>query len=200
MYEFDFEAARSVVTIIKEGVTTFGVVFGGIWAYRRFGTRREGHPKIEFTLDAKALGVVDDKMLVEVSAILENKGLVRHEISDFTFSLYTLPSKGEIRTDDAKLQGQVRFNKEEWNCPDEGPKTKRSWISERFGSTFVDPGVTQRYTYIASVPSDTAFVLLRSEFKYPDAVSDFHSAQNAFSVRQPPAQGAKAIESTGVPA
>jgi hypothetical protein len=51
-------------------------------------------------------------------------------------------------------------------------------------STFIDPGVSQRHAYLAAAPENARFPLVFAEFKYPDAESEFYTAQRVFPLER----------------
>lgn len=165
-----FEAIESVVTV-------FAIAIGGIWAYIRFSRTREDHPKIQMDLDLEFIGIEGNRIIIECQATIENKGIVRHEISEFTFDLLHFSPNDEYRRGGEKVNNQVFFQKEQEN-------RNKSWIPGDWYYSFVDPGVKQKYTYLADVPADCKYLLIHSKFKYKDKKSDFHTCQKAFNVEE----------------
>jgi hypothetical protein len=161
-------------TLAKDSATAFAIAIGGIWALWKFVIRREARAKIQFSLELNVVGMSRDRWLVEATAVVENKGLVRHSVSDFRFDLHYLPEDAELADGDERINHQVLFRP---------VVRKRYWIPPNWMNTFVDAGVVQRYTYVTSLPGDAAFALLYAQFKYPDAESEFHTAQAVFNVR-----------------
>jgi len=49
---------------------------------------------------------------------------------------------------------------------------------QKYGSIFVEPGVTQRLTFVAKIPVGIRFVVARAQFKYD--VNSTHSAERVF--------------------
>ena len=173
----NLEEWKAVAEIVSKLVTALGVLVGGGWALWKFGIHREAHAKIEFDLELNVLGWQAESLLVEVVAKVTNKGLVRHWLRDFRFDLLYLPKDVPIELGDKRINEQVLFQ----------PVFKRRyWIPPDWMSTFIDPGVCQRYTYIASAPADAGFLLVFAQFKYPDAESEFHTAQKVWAVEQSP--------------
>src|SRR5262245_46623738 len=158
---------------IKDCITAAGVLVGGAWALWRFVLRRERHPKIQFDLDLSIVSREHDHLVVEVVAVVENKGLVRHWCRDFKFDLLYLPAGAPIVEGD-EINGQALF---------EPIFKERYWIPPDWLSTFIDAGVVQRYTYLAKAPKDASILFVFAKFKYPDSESEFHTAQKAFSIR-----------------
>ena len=157
----------------KDLITSLGVLVGGGWALWRFVLRRERHPKIQFDLEVRLISRAHDHLIVEVIAIVQNKGLVRHLLRDFRFDLLYLPDGAPVCEGTEVINHQALFR----------PVFKRRyWISPDWVFSFIDAGVTQNYTYLARVPQDASVLVVFAKFKYPDSESDFHTAQRAFNV------------------
>jgi hypothetical protein len=68
---------------IKDILTIIAIIAAGFWTYYRFGITRERHPKLQFDLDLKVLGKTDRHYIVQLIAIVENKGFTGNTFSDF---------------------------------------------------------------------------------------------------------------------
>jgi len=106
-----------------------------------------------------------------------NKGLVRHWITEFTFDLLHYSDNDKYGRGDQRINYQVMFQKEQGN-------RKISWIPGDWYYSFVDPGIKQKYTYLADVPADSKYLLIHSQFKYKSGKDDFHTAQKAFNMEE----------------
>ncbi|EFK95998.1 hypothetical protein LDC_1982 [sediment metagenome] len=165
--------------LLSEGFADFAtgiaVLVGGGWAFWKYGLQREAHPKIQFDIDLNVLGKQGDSLLVEVAATITNKGLVRVNIRRFRLDLLYLSRDAKAFSDPIRFNGQVQFQ----------PIFKdRYWFPEaKWQGTFIDPGVCQSYAYISSAPADARFLHVWSRFQYPDAESDFHTAQRTCFVQ-----------------
>jgi hypothetical protein len=162
----------------------------GIWALNKYILRREAWPKIQFGVELKVLGEADGKFIVEAVAVVENKGLVRHAVSDFTFNLRYLRKGDRVIDGTEESNGQVLFIRHiqarPWIPGSSDPRTNGIKVNQTAGPeipqttmkdyTFVDPGVVQRYTHVTQLPGETEYALLSSRFEYSDAASDYHSA------------------------
>jgi hypothetical protein len=164
---------KDLADIVKNVASAIAIVVGGGWALWRFVLQLEAHARIEFDLDLRVLGSQGERLLVEVLAIITNRGVVRHWLSDLRFDLHHLRRDQELVEGDDRINRQVLFD----------PLVrKRYWIPPVWRSSFIDPGVTQRYTYVTSIPADSSYLLLYAQFKYPDQESEFHTAQKTFRV------------------
>lgn len=161
----DFDHLMSGLSSV---VTIGAVVVGGIWAYRRFIRNREACPKIEFTVDVNFVHWQGGKWIVEALAFLDNKGLVKQSISRFTFDLrYTLPTD--------PIRGRDEFLV---YVPHKA--TDGSWLPKNWESTFVEPGLSTRYSCLASIPEDATTVLIHGKFFYES--NDWHTADKLLKV------------------
>lgn len=164
---------KDIAGFINDITTAVGIIVGGGWAFWRFVLRREQHAKIQFDLDLNIISRDHDSLVVEVIAIVENKGLVRHVLTDFKFDLLYLENGDPIINGDERINQQVLFKP---------VFKKRYWIPPDWLGTFIDAGVVQKYTYVASVPKTASMCWIFASFKYPDSESDFHTAQKVFNL------------------
>lgn len=171
--DMDISQWKNVAEIVEKSVTSLAVLVGGGWALWKFVIQRESHAKIEFDLELNVLGGQAGKLIVEVVAKVTNKGLVRHWLEDFCFDLLYLPHNAAVVLGDQRINKQVLF---------QPVIKKRYWIPPDWLATFIDPGVCQRYTYVAAAPADARFLLVFAKFKYPDEESEFHTAQKVFPI------------------
>src|SRR6266567_737796 len=85
-----------LLTVVQSLVTIVAIVVGGIWAYTKFIYRREKEPRAEFSVDLDFIGSQGNSWLVEVSAYVENRGLVRQPVRNFKLRLRYLYEKTYI--------------------------------------------------------------------------------------------------------
>lgn len=168
-------------------ITIAAIIIGGIWTYFKFINRREAHPKIIFEVDVRTIGKIGDNWIIELMAILENKGLVRHRIdaSTFTFNIRYLTEKDEIKNEHIPQTGnktyQVNFKNELKLRKDE---KENKWLADDWNYTFVEPNTIQKYSHVISVNNEIKFLLVHSRFKYADKKLDFHSAEKVIEIKK----------------
>jgi hypothetical protein len=170
--------------VLHNLVTSAAVIVGGFWVLWRFVLQRERFSRIEFSLELTVLGRLGDRIVVEPTAVVTNRGPVRHWLTDFRFDLHYLP------LDSIPCDGDERINYQTLFQP---LIKKRQWVPGSWISSFVDPGATQRFSYVTTVPANAAFLLLYSQFKYRDSQSEFHTSQKAFRVADEGVQGLIAV-------
>jgi hypothetical protein len=148
----DVEFLKNVSAAIQSLVTSMALVVGGAWAYTKFRYRREKDPRAECDVELNFVGLQDGRVLVEVSAYVENKGSVRHPVQDFTITLrYLLDSDPVVDGSE-----QVKFQ----------PNFPHAIKRELWKETYIDPGLRYRNSYIAALPADATFVLVFGRFYY----------------------------------
>jgi hypothetical protein len=164
---------NNITSGIQNIIATLAILAGGTWALFKFVIYRERYPKVQFDLDLRVLGKVDNQIIVEVVALVENKGMVRHWLNDFKFDLLVLPKDKMPMEGDQRVNFQVLFDK---------VIKQRYWIPPDWKTTFIDPGVHQEYTYVTHIPENSALAMIYATFKYPDQESSFHAAQKTFKI------------------
>lgn len=150
-------------------VIAFGALVGGAWwGVVKFLKRDELFPRIYFEVSAKFVGQQDDRILVEILALIENKGEVPISINDLKFKVRALYKDDAVKEGDNSIRGQIRI-----------PHLllSGSWIPEDWDSTFIYPGVKTEYNYIAAIPLDVSFIRVAGSFTYEREGSSHHAAK-----------------------
>jgi hypothetical protein len=132
------------------------MLIGGVLVYRRHRARESSYAHIETSAEISFIGQQDNFWLVELKAILNNKGKVQRRIHKFRFDL------SAIHADDAidvskKWGGQVNFGNE---------IAKGSFVPRGYSYCVVGPSVTATYSYVARVPQWATFLVLHCWFDY----------------------------------
>jgi hypothetical protein len=174
---------KNTLAEIESIVKIIAIIIGAIWVYFKFIRTRENHPKIEFNVDVKLLGRQDGKILIEVLAELENKGLVRHLIKKFSCNVLILKSTDSVVHGDEKINNQLLFEKyNPVNLQTDNKQERINLIIKDWCESFIDSGIKQHYTYLTDIPDSTTFVSIYSQFYYKN--NDFQTAQRTFSIKQ----------------
>lgn len=167
----------SLAAVVQSLLTIVAFLVGGWWTYWRFVRQRDDCPKIEFNVDMKFVGIQNERCLIEATVIVKNKGLVRHRLSDFKLNVRYLLPEDRLVSGGQCINYQTDFTHS--INSDEALKSRHvvPW------NPFVDPGVTQPFVYITSIPSSATYVLLWTEFRYSNTRdSKRHLAQRVFKV------------------
>lgn len=168
------------------------LVGGGLWAFFRFGLNRESAPKVDLDADLTFVRKQGDNWVIEGVALVKNPGNVRLNFKEFTYELqYALSSddfpRQPIKERIAKRNnvGSLRFLFEpvSWLKDGEDGKvegetqkaiTPPAWSALQLVADgladededywYLEPGERTRYDFLASLPADTAIVLLKCVF------------------------------------
>ena len=77
-------SAGDIIKVLPQYVQALAVVTAGGWAYWKFIYQRQKDPASDIDLDLRFVGIQDQKWIIEVTAVLENKSLVQHRYENFT--------------------------------------------------------------------------------------------------------------------
>jgi hypothetical protein len=173
--------AMPLVSDIKDIAQTFqslmtglGVIAAGAWAYHRYILEENRYPHIETSAEIAPIGKKDGYWIVELQAILVNKGKVQHKIEKFGFDLNALYASDTVNTS-KKWGNQVDFPHE---------VAKGSFIPKTFEYFVIGPGVTSKYSYVARVPREATFLILHCWFEYSDGRGYSHTMEKTINVPQ----------------
>ncbi|PDS40276.1 hypothetical protein CO665_02325 [Rhizobium anhuiense] len=166
----------AAVTIATAGVTIITAIVtivGAIWAVQKWRYRDEHFPRIAFEVNVNFIGRSDQKIACELVAILENKGFVPLKLKNFTFLLRGLSKTDDLCPGSAKIRNQLNFHRE---------LCEGSFIPGDWPWTFIYPGVRTEYNFVTTIPADTRFVRMESEFLYLRGKDNSHHAARVLSV------------------
>ena len=151
-----------------DGLQAVAIAVGGAWAFWLFILQRRFAPQIEFEVDATVMPYSEAANLVEFVLTVRNKGLVRHKIWKLRLSVQALEEN--IALDTWKGHGERLY------FPTKLLTDERIFPEEKWKYSFVEPGVCQRYTYVAHVKSNYRYLLINGQFLYNDDPLWPHSA------------------------
>lgn len=141
---------------------------------RRRLEQREHAERIDFTVEVRFVSVQGEDWLVEVAAMLDNRGLVRHTTSELTFELRCIYPEDELSIGGADINGQIRIPH---------VLATGSWLPSTWAATLIEPGLTTRYSYVTRVPRRATAVLLHGAFRYaPAGEKGHHTAESLQAV------------------
>jgi hypothetical protein len=146
-------AVTPLPTVLVAGIC-LAVLVGAWLAYRRYRAMESSYAHIETALEISFLGQQDSFWIVELKAILNNKGTVQRRIHKFRFDLHAIYADDPI---DASTRGQVNFTNE---------IAKGSFVPRGYAYCVVGPTVTATYTYVTRVPEAATFLVLHCWFDY----------------------------------
>jgi hypothetical protein len=156
--ELVFKLVASIAAVIASIATSLALLVAAVWAWYRFVRQRENHPLIDFSVDIIFHKRLGEWWVVELIAFIENKGKVQHKVKDFDFELVSLTGLDAVNLSQ-EFNGQVLFP---------NVISKGSFRAKQYGEFFIEPGLKNKYSYIARVPAEGVVVMLHSQFWYPD--------------------------------
>jgi hypothetical protein len=159
-----YEDLNHLAGSVESLATALALLVGGYWTYNRFLRQRDDFAFIEFTVEINVIGAHGDSSIVELVANLENKGKVQHQVRDLSFELDGIKQLEALEVN-SKFGGQAYF-----------PHSIASgaWVPP--ATYFIEPGLTNRYSYVARVPNDVAYLMLHGRFTYLNQKAS-HSAE-----------------------
>ena len=164
--EHNIELNLSALEVL---LAAMGLIASGAWASWLLLVRREVEPSTELSIEVSFAGIQDHQWLIEVAAILSNRGLVRQFYRDFQLSVrYLLPADEIHDSDVERLKHQIHFP----HSIDTRIGTKRLYPN----AVYINPKLTFRHSYITSVPQEATFVWVSCKFM-------FRTREHWFSLR-----------------
>ncbi|MBK9984691.1 MAG: hypothetical protein IPP15_20395 [Saprospiraceae bacterium] len=157
MISMSIEQLSSLFTILA-------IFLAGAWTLFRFGISREQYPKLQFDLKLKQLGISRDKYIVELVAVIRNKGIARQYIQDFRFNILTFDDETPFDTTDVMIERRLKFTKFNMTV-DPDSKGELKWIDTKY-PVFVDGGITREFRYVTALDHDVRFVMIYSKFDH----------------------------------
>jgi hypothetical protein len=161
-FEFMGKAATLIATIIA-----------GWWGIVSWRKRNELFPRVYFEVSANFVGRHREKLVTEIVAVLENKGIVPLKIKHFGFKVRALTKDDALVLGDEKIRKQLLFP----HVVAEGVFVPESW-----DYSFVFPGVRTEYTFVTAVPTDAAFLRVQADFEYLEHAGQSHHAAKILKV------------------
>lgn len=160
-------------TKIDQLIATILVICGAVWAFEKWWRRDEHFPRMVFEVDVNFIGRKDEKIVCELVAVLENKGVVPMKLKSFTFQLRGLSGKDDLCLGGKKIRNQLNLHRE---------LCEGSFIPDDWPWTFVYPGVRTEYSFVTLISGDIAFVRMEAEFLYLKGKDNSHHAARILAV------------------
>jgi len=160
-------------SIAQSVFTVLSIIVGGWWVYLKFVRAQEKYPNLEFTADINPIGIQNGMLVVELLAYIENKGKAQHKMASLDFDLNAL-MPGDALVSDQRWGGQINFPAE---------LCRGSFLPARYKYFFVDPGTKAKYSYVAGVPENAAFLLLHCYFRYSHRDKTGHAAERTIRIQ-----------------
>ncbi len=134
-------------------VTSAAIAGAAVWAFYRYVYHRERSPRAEMDLDVAIIGTQRGQRLIEVSAVVRNKGSVRHLVNEPQLEVRYLLPDDDLTNGRPEIFGQTVF-------PNTSEKRQLPW------GGYIDPGLEFRNSYVTHVPAEATFALILCRFGY----------------------------------
>lgn len=155
---------------------------GAIWAIRKWLKKEELFPRIVFNIDAEVIGEQDNKIILDIIATIENKGMVPLKIKEFNYELTGIKRDESLTKNHSDVQHQLDFP----HKLDSG-----SFLLDTWKHSFVQQDVSVHYNQITFIPNTISYILIRGAFKYIDTNKN-HYANHIIKI---PAPNSKHLDS-----
>lgn len=141
-------------------------VVGGAWALRRHYARREHDPRIQFRVGVRFIGHHQGHWIVELLALVQNRGEVPHRMSGLGVELRGFRDGDPVARGPEAIRGQLPFT--HLLVHDDGELL--SMMPDRKDARVVIyPGTSMRYMYVTSVEDSMRFLLIHGRLTREDA-------------------------------
>jgi hypothetical protein len=144
---------------------------------------RRHTPHIEFNIDCKFFGPYQGKYAAEFILTANNKGITKHEFTSIILRLRGIKQDAALAYWTRRYEHRLEFP--EKIVEDEVKPNNLNYI-------FIEPGVTQRLSYITIIDAEIKYITARAEFNYEEYKP--HSREKMFEVKSRDTYN----ESTGV--
>ena len=154
------------VEILPEYIKASAIVVGAGWAYWKFIYQRQKEPATDIDIDVRFVGLQEEKWVIEVTCLLENKSLVRHTYRDFQVAIRYLEHTDEITDGPSRIQYQLEAPK---TIDDRIDKTKRFFAGvdlSKDNQNYINPRQQFRHRYVTWIPSGASFVWVQCKFDF----------------------------------
>lgn len=142
---------------IGMAITAIGSLSGAVWAFRKWWVRDEHFPRVAFDLRVNIIDETDNQCVLEIVAILENKGVVPLKICNFTCEIRGILEGEKLEIGGESIRNQLNFKNQ----------LRHGWfIPTNWKYSFVYPSIQTDYNFVTAIPSTTRYVLIKGEFEY----------------------------------
>ena len=146
-----------VAGLVESFVKTGAIILGGGWAYRKFVLQRESEPATDIDVDVAFVGRQDAKWVLQITATLVNKSLVRVRYDNFQVTARYILSGDLIEDGDERIAYQLRAVR---TIDDRIGGAKRLFLN----AVYINPKQEFRHRYITHLPIDATFVWVQCKF------------------------------------
>lgn len=154
-------------------VTALIGIAAAVWAFQKWRVRDEHFPRLYFEVGVNFIGRKDGRLVCELVASLDNKGVVPIKFKELNFVLRGIAHEDALATGDKNIRYQLNFARE---------LCRGRFIPETWEYSFVYPGVATEYNFVTTIPLDIEFVRMQGDFVYPGNRGETHHAAKVLAV------------------
>ncbi|MFB2121234.1 hypothetical protein [Parapedobacter sp. 2B3] len=166
------EIIKTWTEIIYNIISALSFIAVGFWVIYRFVLQKERFPNLNFSAGINVIGKQNDFYIVELIAIVENRGKSQHKMEELKLDLDAVFVNDGVETSE-EWGGQINFPNHLLTA---------SYLPAGRGHFFVDPGTEAKYSYIFKVPIETNFLMLHSRFNYIGRKRSEHAAEKTIKI------------------
>jgi hypothetical protein len=148
---------KTVASVLESFVKITAIIVGSIWAYWKFVIQREHEPATDLDIDVQFVGEQDNKRIIEITVLLENKSQVRVKYEDFRVVARYLLDGDKVEDGERRIKYQLNF-----------PRTidQRIGGEKRYFSNvdYMNPKQVFRHRHITYIPVDASFLWVQTKF------------------------------------
>jgi hypothetical protein len=148
----------SVAELIPEYLQAVAIVLAGLWAYWRFFYQQNHEPATDIYIDVERIGLQAGCQILEVTATLENKSLVKHKYEDFRMTMRYLLAEDQVKDGGAEHNYQLYFP----HSIDERIGRRRYFANV----AYINPRQRFHHRYETFVPVDATAVWVHCKFAF----------------------------------
>ena len=154
--------------VVGQITTLLVAVAAAWWGFERWRRRDEHFPRIELEVSARFIGIHQNRMITEIVATLENKGVVPLRYKSFTFKVRGISRSDQLTHGDERIRYQLLFP----HLLAEG-----TLVPDHWEYSFVYPGVRTEYNYVIDLPVDVPYVRVQAHLDYMLRGESHHAAK-----------------------
>lgn len=171
-------SGQGLMEFLNRPVSNFSIlvpIVAGVFAWWRYRQQDVSFPKIEFLVSVRFKVDRETHWLAEVVCGIRNRGVMRFKVSQLGFRLRGLKRDMPAEDGGSEIRYQTNFP----NLLKDG-----LWF-DRPTKTFIEPGTTQVYRYVLTIPKSYDAVHVHGSAAYAHKLKGrqiTHTADNLFRV------------------
>lgn len=153
--------------IFLKVLALLGVFIGGLWALTKFVVERGLLPASELDVECKIVGEKENKKIIEITVVINNKGSSTLVAKNISLKLKTICTGDNLSLyKDKRKFGRLQFpHSLSDDLTMHQNKEHGAFLLVPY-NTFVQAGVCQKYSFVTSVSQNVEFIHAHAQFQY----------------------------------